>query len=90
MGSLTYYVSKCLNISQDGKGSFTYYVISRGGFQMLTVDYGGWGLAVDYGIKILIFTLKNNTDYKSNRICEIKVVTTLVPSVTCFDRHVTK
>ena len=27
MGSLTYYVSKCLNISQDGKGSFTYYVI---------------------------------------------------------------
>ena len=28
------------------KGSFTYYVISRGeggGFQMLTVDYGGGG-----------------------------------------------
>ena len=33
-------------------GSFTYYVISRGGggFQMLTVDYRG-GLAVDYVIK---------------------------------------
>ena len=31
---------------------------------MLTVDYGGWGLAVDYGIKILIFTLKNNTDVR--------------------------
>ena len=30
-----------------------------GGFQMLTVDYGGGGggLAVDYVIKILIFTL---------------------------------
>ena len=46
------------------KGSFTYYVISRGGggFQMLTVDYGGGGgggggVAVDYVIKILIFTL---------------------------------
>ena len=36
------------------KGSFTYYVISKGGrgFQMLTVDYGG--LAVDYVIKISI------------------------------------
>ena len=42
------------------KGSFTYYVISRGGgggFQMLTVDYGGGGggLVVDYVIKIFIF-----------------------------------
>ena len=31
----------------NNKGSFTYYVISRGGggggFQMLTVDYGGGG-----------------------------------------------
>ena len=26
-----------------------------GGFQMLTVDYGGGGLVVDYVIKILIF-----------------------------------
>ena len=49
----------------NNKGSFTYYVISRGGggFQMLTVDYGGGGgggggvLTVDYVIKILIFTL---------------------------------
>ena len=39
-------------------GSFTYYVISRGGggFQILTVDYGGGGgLVVDYVINIFIF-----------------------------------
>ena len=36
------------------KGSFTYCAISRGGFQMLT---GEARLAVDYVIKILIFTL---------------------------------
>ena len=54
-------VSYCSAIFPDSrllycsKGSFTYYVISRGGggFQMLTVDYGGGGgLVVDYVIKI--------------------------------------
>ena len=45
------------------KGSFTYDVISRGGFQMITVDYGGGGggggggMAVDYVIQNLIFSL---------------------------------
>ena len=36
------------------KGSFTYYVISRGGggFEMITLDYGG--VANDYVIKIFI------------------------------------
>ena len=44
------------------KGLSTYYVISRGGggSQILTVDYGG--LAVDYVIKILIFTPLNNSN----------------------------
>ena len=47
----------CLN-----KGSFTYYVISRWGEGVskclrLITGGGGGGLAVDYVIKILIFTL---------------------------------
>ena len=46
---------------------YKYYVISRGGggFQMLTVDYGGGGLAVDYVIKFLIFSLIPNYLFNS-------------------------
>ena len=62
IGNLTVFAYKKLNFENlpRVRSQFTYYVISRGGggFQMLTVDYGGGGgLAVDYVIKILIFTL---------------------------------
>ena len=45
-----------------GTVSFTYYLISRGFFKIIINDYGwlrggGWGLAVDYVIKIFIYTL---------------------------------
>ena len=49
-------------------GSFTYYVISRGGGGVskclrLITGGGGGGLVVDYVIKILIFTNFRNTNW---------------------------